>query len=358
MMALHTPFRRAHRAAICSAVALGFGGVAPVSAMSFAEAFDAAQSFDAQYRAAGYEREAAQLNVPIARSTLLPQVSFNYSNSTVEGTREFPNGLNQPVAVRVDYTAPQASLVLRAPIFNYEAINRFREAQASARGADQVFRAEGLELLNRLGTAYVQLLLSEEALSLNEQQVKAFELQAARAEQRFRRGEGTRTDIAIAQATLDVSRVRVIEAADGLEVARRDLRRIIGQDVPALNRIPGDFTPAPLPQTRLEDWLSIAFRQSPMLRAREEAIEAARFQIERARAGHLPKLDLVGSLSDSRNESLSSLNQGSRLRSIGVQLTVPIFSGFGIQAGVDLAGVNRSRAQEALRAEQIGRAHV
>lgn len=337
-------------APLAALAALVFSGGA--QAMGFAEAFEAARNFDAQYRAAGFERDAARQSLPIARSYMLPNVSINASSADVSGKRLFNNSLNQEVRVPVDYNSPQASLQIRTPIFNYEALMRTRVAAAQVDSAESGFEVKGLELVDRLGSAYLQVLLSVEAVFLSRAETQSLEGQLARARQRMQGGEGTRTDVAQTEAQLELSRVRLIEAQDQLAVSRRVVRRLTGQDPASLKGLPGDYLPAPVEPATLEAWQDLAERQNPGLRARRQNVDVTRLSIQRARANHLPRLDLVASLNHSQNESLSSLNQTSSTRSIGVQLSVPLYSGGGIEASVQQAVADQSRAEEDLRNER------
>lgn len=324
----------------------------PALATGFADAWQAARQFEAQYRAAGHELEVSRHNVPLVRSTLLPNVSLQASTSLTSGQREFPNQLNQDVRVPLDYSSPQASLQLRSPLFNYESLTRYRQAGAQLDGAEALYELRGLELADRLGTAYVQALLAHENVRLVEAEITAFEGQLARAQQRLQRGEGTRTEVAQTQASLDVAKARRIENLDQLELARRALRKLTGLDLAQLRALPDDYVPPRLAPASLQEWLDRAEAQSPALRSRRSTLEVARIGIDRSKAGHLPRLDLVASLGRFRNESITSLNQTSTLRSVGVQLSVPLFAGGGVEAGIAQALAESARVSEELRLER------
>ncbi len=321
-------------------------------AMTFAEAFDAAKRNDAQYLAAGHELNSAQLAVPIAFSALLPSINFSASSADVSGTRQFPNSLNQDVRVRVEYAAPQASLQMRLPLFNQEARIRWQQTRSQADVAESIYRARGMELIDRLAGAYLQVLLAEEGRELAQAQITALQVQLGQVQQRLQRGEGTRVEVAQVLAALDVTKVRAIESDDLLDLSRRQLRRITGVPNQPLQRVPADFTPNLARSETLFDWLETALRQSPTLQARQQSLLVARMNVQRNEAGHFPRVDLVASLSRSQNESLSNLNQSSNLRTLGVQLNVPIYSGGGINAGVKQALSDQARAEEEIRIER------
>ena len=321
-------------------------------AMTLAEAFDAAREHDPQYRAAARELDAARQGIPIARSALLPQVSLSYSNVDVSGSRDFPNSLGQDVNTRVDYSAPQTTLSMRIPLFNYDAWTRLDQATAQTTGAEATYRVRGLELVDRVITAYLQVLQARASVALADAEVTSLDEQARRAEHRFRRGEGTRTDEALVRSSLEAARARLGDAHQQVALAAARLRRLTGQMPAFVQDAAPDFRPRPFEPTALGEWSAATLAQNPVIEVRRAAVEAARYGVKRSQAGHLPRLDLVASSSNSRNESLSSLDQRSRLNSLGIQLSLPLFSGFGVQASVRQAEAELARVEEELNAER------
>lgn len=351
MSVRRTFLRRGRPAALIVALACAANGVA---AMSLAEAFDAALAHDPQYRAAGHDLDAARQSVPLARAGLLPQVQLSLSNADVSGKRDFQNSLNQDVSVRLDYATPQSALSLRQSLFNYENLYRYRQAEASTRNAEETFRVRGLGLVDRLASAYLQALVARSALAVFDAEIQAAQAVATRAEQRLQRGEGTRTEVAQARASIELARARQAEAGDTLTVALVRLQRLTGRSVAWLNDLPAGYRPLATAIEPLDHWQTLALQQNPQIQARREAITAARAAVQRNVAGHLPRLDLVASMSRNRNESVSNLNETRVLRSVGLQLSVPIFSGGAVQASVRQAESEALRAEEELRADIEG----
>lgn len=341
--------RLAAGALICAA-AWALGSTA--HAMSLAEAYRAARAHDAQFRAAGYELDAIRQVLPIARASLLPNVSLSAAHSNVTGHREFSNSLNQNVRVPLDYISPQASLQIRVPLLNYESFARYKQAGAQVLGAEAQFDVRGIELADRLVFSYIQMLLANDNVALAEAEIKALEEQVARALQRQQRGEGTRTEVAQSQATLDLTRARLVENQDQLDTAGRALRKLTGVEVTWLRNMAADYVPKPLVPQRLQEWLDLAEDQNPMLRSRRQNIEVARLTIERNKAGHLPRVDVIASAGRFRNESLSSLGQSSVQQSVGVQLSMPLYSGGSVEASVKQAVADLARIEEELRLER------
>lgn len=335
-----------------AALAAAMLAAGSAQAMNFAEAVAAARNNDPNYRGAGFDLESTRQGVPIARSALLPQVAISASRSEVSGTRTFYNGLNQEVQVGVGYSAPQASLQARLSVFNRDAWARLDQAKAQAEQAESAYRARGLDLIDRVGTAYLQALLSAENLSLSGQQVAAAEGQLKRSAERFKRGEGTRSEEAQAQANFDLAQVKLFEARDQLEIARRALQRLTGRPTTDLNHVAADFVPDEPASGTLFEWLETAVQNNPIIRAKQQALTAAQFNVKRQSAGHWPRVDLVASIGRTENDSITTLGQTSVLKSVGVQVNMPLYSGGGVDASVKQALAEQGRAEEDIRVER------
>jgi protease secretion system outer membrane protein len=238
------------------------------------------------------------------------------------------------------------------PIFNYDAISGYRQAQVQTEVAEENYRSQGSDLIDRLATAYLQVLLSDEGSRLAAVQVKSLESQFTQFAQRQERGEGTRVQVAQSQASLDVARARLLEAQDQADLSRRQLARLTGVPGGTMPPLAEDATPVRVFPDRMGDWLEMAVRQSPSLKARERNIEVARLGVRRQYAGHLPRLDLVSSLSRSESDTTNTIGQTQTLRSVGVQLSIPLFSGGGVDASVKQAEARREQAEEDSRNER------
>jgi len=340
------------RRLLLSVLALAAWCAPAAQAMSFGEAYEAARQHDAQYRAAGHELTANREAVKVARSALLPSVSINASQSEVEGWRKSRNSSNQDMRLRMEYSAPQASLGMRMPIFNRELGARYQQAGAQAEFAEFQYQLRGGDLVDRVATAYLTVMLAEEGRTQIGRLVEALIQQVEQANKRMERGEGTKVEVARGQADLDLARVRALEAEDQVLLARRQLQKLTGQPLNASPRLPSDFRPTPLPHEGLFAWLDLAARQNLGLKARQQSVEVTSIGVQRNRAAHLPRLDLVASVSQSENESVSNIGQATTQRAIGVQLNIPLYSGGGVEASVRQALADKARAEEELRMER------
>ncbi len=316
------------------------------------KALEAALQIDPTYQAARAELASSLQNLPIARAALRPTLSLSISDSKVDGSRTIDNPPLAPLTQPLDYRAPAQSLNLRAPLFNREAAKKIELAQAQEQYALALLRVRQSELVDRLAKAWLDERLADHMLAAMRTQVQAAQMQSDIAIRRLALGEGTRPEVADAASALESARVQVAEAQSLRDLATLTLSQMTGQEQRQAAAPIQTPTSLPLFAPSLGQLLAQAESNNTSLAVRRFALQAAQAAVERARSGHYPRLDLVASLTQSSNESLSTVNQSATQQSFGLQLNVPLYSGGAVAAGVTqaLADLNRSEAE--LGAEQ------
>lgn len=317
----------------------------------FERAYRAALENDAKYRADKFALASGQQAAPIALGALLPQVSANVTETFVSGSQTTDLASGGSTNTSLDYRAPSQSINLRAPLINMEAQAQYRQAIAQVGASEATFVARKAALVERLATAYLQRMLAEDAFASLQAQLRAVLGQRDLMRKRFERGEGTKTEVAEARGNLSLVSSQWADSKDVMENTRQSLMVITGQPLESIARLQPDFVPPPLGPETLEAWQDMARRTNPDVAARKLAVDVAQAGVARSQAGHLPRLDLVASASNSRNESASSLNQAVSQGAIGLQLSIPIYSGGAVKAGITQAVAEQSRAEADLVSE-------
>ena len=324
--------------------------LAPSSfALGLIEAYELAVKNDPTYRSAQFENEAAQQYVALGRSNLLPSISASYAPS-----RNRADVTNTAIADGATdhrrYGAMSAALQLRQPLYHPEGMARYRQGQAQTKGSDAQFAARSQDLIVRVASAYTFAKYAEDQLALAVAQREALSEQRLANQRLFLRGEGTRTDVLETQARFDLAVAQVLEASDNLTNARNTLSAMVGRDVSRLDALSYDFTVRQVVPNAFEDWRSIALSTNPELQARRQAVEVAREEANRQRAGHQPRLDLVASAGRQDSDTINTFNQKANVRSVGLQLTVPLYSGGATTAAVSQAEALAEKSQADLDA--------
>lgn len=314
------------------------------SGMNLQQAYAAALKNDPTFRMNFYENEAGKENKIIGRSALLPNVSGNYGYTRNKTDLTQMIG-NREVLTHPDFTGRSGVIQLRQPLFNWDAYARYRQgvAQAGESAARFEFNKDAVAL--RVVGAYVDVLYAEDQLKLTRAQRDAFMEQMKVNARLFEKGEGTKTDMLETQARLDLAEAQVLEAEDAHVAARNTLEGVVGMPIDKLEPLSADFRVDAVPPAPFEAWSKIALENNPDLKSARLAVEVAQQEVNRARAGHAPRLDLVASYSKNDSESLTTRGQETVNRALGVQLNVPIYSGGQVSASARQAVAGRERAK-------------
>lgn len=330
------------RATAGLAMLMAWGGSA--HAIDLQQAYDAALKNDPAYRMQFYEREASKENRIIGRSSLLPSVnaSYNFNRNVsdltvIQGTNE---SLTHP-----RYLSRSANIQLRQPLINFDALARYRQGVATSNEGEARFQARTAELAVRVIGAYTDALFAEDQIALIKAQRDTYMEQMSVNKRLFEKGEGTKTDMLEVQARLDLAEAQLVEAEDHQRAMRLTLEGIVGGDVGTLAQLVPDFqfgTEQPAP---FDEWRTLALENNATLKAARFSIEAARQEIKKARAGHLPRLDFVATYGRSDADTITTRNQETLNRALGMQLNVPIYQGGQVNAITRQAGAGLSRAQ-------------
>ncbi len=327
--------------------------VTSAQAMDLQEAYQAALVQDATTRAARAAVLAGEERIHQAKAQRFPNVSLSagYQRNNLDRTQ--PNFLGEEVAVNDRYPSKNTTLTVRQPLYRKTISVTIEQTQAQRDEAEAGLRKETQALAVRVAEAYIQILFSRDQLAFIAAQKAATTTQLDAARKQFGGGSGTRTDIDEAQARLDMALALELEARQQEGFAQRQLALLINApvDLVALRTLATDqlATWSP-PSSSLEEWLSQAEARSPELRQLQARLETARLEVEKASAGHLPTLDAVAQWSRSASENVTSPSTRYLNRSIGVQLSVPLYAGGYVSATVREAMARQTQAEELLEA--------
>ncbi|MCK3823928.1 TolC family outer membrane protein [Pseudomonas sp. W2Aug9] len=322
------------------------------NALGLLDVYELALRNDPTFQAAIQEREAGEENRVIGRAALLPNLSWNYNNSRNESEVTQSTAVGNVTSDR-NYRSYASALTLQQPLLDYEAYARFRQGTAQALMADERFRGKSQELAVRVLGAYSQALLAQERIELSRAQKRTFAERLQLNDRLLKGGEGTRTDVLETQARLSLAQAEEIEAVDAQDSALRELEAIVGQPlhIEELAPLARSFEIAPLEPNRFETWRELAMANNPELKSQHHALDVASYEVERKRAGHLPKVSLYATSRKTSSDSESSYNQKYDTNSVGIQISLPLFAGGSVSASTRQAANQLSQAQYELDAQ-------
>lgn len=319
-------------------------------ALDLSDAYEAALTQDSGIRAARAAAEAGRERLPQARSQWLPNVSLNAGRNSNKLDASSPNLLGAIQTSQSAYYSQNQSLTLRQTVFNEAKSADYRQAGFQVADSDALLAHELQNLTIRVGEAYFGALLAEDQLALLLSQETLVRTQLDAAKKLFESGAGTRTDIDEVQARLDLNTAQLLEARQSVDYAQQLLSVLMNQPVAQLAPLDAtslDFSPLQQPISLIQ-WQAQADQSSPELQILEARQQAARLQIEKNRAGHLPTVDVVAQWSSSDSEYVTQLNTNYNTRSLGIQLSLPLFAGGYVNSMVRQAIAEHVRSQEML----------
>jgi len=280
---------------------------------------------DPQYLQVAADRRATLEQHPQARARLLPSLSISANAFTNEEdiTSVF-NPIDRPS--KVSFGSHGYSLDLVQPLLNGERIVSYLQADSLINRADAELGAARQDLIVRTTQAYFEALAAHDNLGFAEAEKKSLSRQLEQAQQRFEVGLSAITDVQEAQAGFDRAVAAQIAARNNVDNALEALRAITGSYFSDLALL-GATMPLVSPQPEeIETWTGAALEQNLEVQAARHAVDSARREVQKRRAGHLPALDMVARHSYfSTGGRFGSLDNTTN--SIGVEVSMPLFQG-------------------------------
>ena len=310
------------------------------------QVYELALRNDPEFLGAIQERDAGQESRAIGRAGLLPKLSYNYNKGRNNSQATYMNDRGNSHEDR-NYNSYGSTLTVQQPLLDYEAYANYRKGVAQALFADETFRSKSQELLVRVLTHYTQALFAQDQIDNARARKNAYEQQFRQNQHLFRQGEGTRTDILEAESLYELATAEEIQAFDEQDAALRELGALMGAavDIRQLTPLARSFNSLPLEPANFSTWHAMALANNPVLASQREALEVARYEVERNRAGHLPKLNAYASVRKMESESGNTYNQRYDTNTIGIEVSLPLYSGGGVSASVRQASSNLSQAE-------------
>ena len=327
--------------------ALWLGLCASAQAMGPFQVYEEALRNDPTFLGAMKERDAGLESRIIGRAGLLPKLSYSYNKGRNNSQATYLNDRGNSHEDR-NYNSYGSTFMVQQPLIDYEAYANYRKGVAQALFADETFRSKSQELLVRVLTHYTQALFAQDQIDIARAKKKAYEQQFRQNEHLFRQGEGTRTDILEAESRYELATAEEIQAIDEQDAALRELGALTGNasvSIEQLQPLAADFNSLPLEPANFSTWHAMALANNPELASQREALEVARYEVERNRAGHLPKLNAYAIVRKMESDSGNTYNQRYDTNTIGIEVSLALYAGGGVSASVRQAGSNLARVE-------------
>ena len=289
------------------------------SAFDLNEAWTAARYHSAEYDAARHARDAAQEPQHQAKARLLPQVSANanYTNRAQDSYDKYrSHGWNAQIS---------------QPLFDGPRWRQYQAEQITARLGDSQLDNTASELMLETGKAYLDILTAQDKLTAVAAEKTAYRAQIAQAKGLFDSGEATIIDTYEAQAGLDSANAKEIRLRTELVTAQNRLANLTGLAPDHAEAIADRALPDLAGREDEKSWINKAIANSAAVQSRRLQVEKSEADRAIAESEHWPQLSLNVGYQDNRNNIAQHGGNPAHNRNrgayVGVQFTIPIYSG-------------------------------
>ena len=311
----------------CSSVLASAGAAC---AETLAGALAKAYMFNSNLNSARAGVRVTDENVAIAKSGYRPTIvgsgSINYSSTNAPGGRD---QLGRSVGNRsTQLTTGSFGVEIRQVLFDgFQTRNNVRAAEARVFASNESLRNTEQNTLFNAASAYMDVIRDRQIAVLTQRNLQFLTEQSRAARSRFEVGEGTRTDVAQADASRASAEARLAGARAPVEASEATYRQLIGDEPNGL-RSPSDAKG--LPKT-LAQAIAAAAAEHPAIISTQHLVDAAGYSVKIAEGALLPQLSADAGLSRSFRETSGALggaaDGGSSSASIGATLSVPLYQG-------------------------------
>ena len=320
-----------------------------ISSESLLDIYNEALENDPTYKAAEYSYLADKELKVQGRAALLPSITLSGSTNW--------NEYYQNKELQQQYNSFSSSARVAQPLFRLDTWFQYRQSKSLTDAAEADFAFEQQNLLVRTAELYFGVLRAIDNLNAAISEEKAIKKQLDQAKQRFEVGLSAITGVQEAQLAFDLSKASRIRTEGSLYSARESLNALIGREIFSLNEL-GDslLIDLPTPSSK-QKWVELALENNYQLKAAYLRKKAAKSSARSVASNHLPKIDIVGSQSESETnqfnyEGFNIDGQGIPVPSVtgrrnySIQLSMPLFQGGAVNSRRKQAYSQYERANE------------
>ncbi|MEE3327966.1 MAG: TolC family protein [Myxococcota bacterium] len=288
---------------------------------------------------------ASQRAILRAEDEQVPQAKENWFRPTISagGGAEWENQKSgqtfdaaafqgNAVPYEVSSITPDFDLSLDFPIFRSgQTLYTIKVAEASIDVGQWNLVATEQDVLAQAASAYGHVILYRALVKISEREVKAYEPLLKMSRDMYQSRTATITDMAQVELELAESRANLANNRGTLETVEAAYEAIVG-------RTPGDL--APLPRlapgvSSLEAAEERAMKLDPLIRSAKSTLQKSQHLVSERKTSLLPTVGLSASYQQSWDHyrvltppvNPDEAVQTSRVGSVGVMVTVPIYSG-------------------------------
>lgn len=295
---------------------------APGRAQTLPDALASAYNNNPQLNSARAQLRAVDENVPQALSGYRPQISANMSATA---TTAYASGGKQYLRGNYNSNPVEIGLQLTQPLFRgFQTENSVRQAESAVNAQRESLRNTEQSVLLSGVTSFMDVIQATSVVALQESNLSFMDEQVRSNRDRFEVGEGTRTDVAQAEANQANAVAEVAAAKANLEAAKATFRQVIGLD--PKKPIMRDLSSKLMPKS-VESAQKSGQKQHPAIMASTFNVDVSAFNVKVLEGQSLPTVNLGAGVAS--EFAPTSPSGAGRLDSatVSLNLSVPLYTG-------------------------------
>ncbi len=280
--------------------------------------------------------EFSQSALELSRSTLLPQVSAVAGITRNGGTFLLGN-----IVRNGSYDSYSAGLQAQQLVFDFgKTITKVSASSDLVDASNEDLRSASEDVIVNTYIAYFNYLAAKRVREVDSETVEQAEEHLRQAQAFFKAGTAPQYDVVNAEVTLANANVNLIQAENNLKIARVQLENAMGQRLPD-NFVLTDNLEVSYVSVDMNTAIQTALKSRPELLASQAQVEAGKALLTSAWTANFPNILASGGY-NWRGLNPTPLYSGWNL---GVTVSLPVFQGFALDAGIDQARANLKSAE-------------
>ena len=305
--------------------------------------FTAAINFSPELRIAEENLNISSAQKRAANAQLLPQLS---AGANVSENRQYQ--LNR----FREFDGERYFISLSQTLFNWEQFAARKQARLVENQLEEEYYYALSSVLTEVADSYFNVLQSQNALSSLSSEIEALINQLNQIQSFYDLQLAQITDLYQGQASLAAAQAQRLQLEAELALNQESLRSISGLDVGPLFEL-NALIKIPDLEFDQDYYLEQAQNRNHQILAREFALRAADQGVSARRGASLPQISIIAQKQDSDVGFDNLQIAPTDTTYIGLNISIPIFSGGRNRAGIDEAISRRSIAEHELRLVQL-----
>ena len=277
------------------------------AALSLSQAIQTAVQANATMSAASARVKASEERITQARSGLFPQVYLSEAyNRTTNPMWAFGTKLNQGIIKTSDFDPVKlndpaavenfvSSLSVSWSLFDGgQTWFGWRQAKLGNTAAAHMLERTRQQVIARTVRAYVDLLLAGEHLAVMRQTLATAREHLKIVQSRFEGGFVVKSDLLRTQVHIAQLEQQYLLSESQVAIAWLELNAAMGVAVDNLYELTGPLEAGDAIAEPVDNWIDTALARRADYKQLQSQKDIAREEISKARAGHLPSVNLVG----------------------------------------------------------------